>query len=193
MRTPLQLSDGKVSYPAQHLLPSMIVLEEVSHDETKGVADAVRSMGQIQVQKLFNQKKDSEIEDMHRSSNSQAINGLVKDLLPKLNFGEHRKGVLTSFDWRNYKILYTDNPVMFGPEDAVNKRIEDLGDPNTVRTNSQMERENKKQAAKSPPVASVDKVEEPLRNDIFGLSFFFHQTNSDASFLSPGDRSAYIH
>ncbi|KAG9503609.1 hypothetical protein J7337_003560 [Fusarium musae] len=82
---------------------------------------------------------------------------------------------------------------MFGPEDAVNKRIEDLGDPNTVRTNSQMERENKKQAVKSPPVASVDKVEEPLRNDIFGLSFFFHQTNSDPSFLSPGDRSSYIH
>ncbi|KAG5815236.1 hypothetical protein H9Q74_002952 [Fusarium xylarioides] len=177
MRTPLQLADGKVSYPAQDLLPSMIVLEEVSHDETKEVADAVRSMGQIQAQKLFNQKKESKIEDMHRSGNSQAINGQVKDPSPKLNFGEHRKGVLTSFDWH-----------------AVNKRVKDLGDPNTVRTNSQMERENKKQAAKSPPAVGVDKVEELLRNDINrGLSFFFHQTNSDPSFLPPGDRSSYIH
>ncbi|KAF5642787.1 uncharacterized protein FTJAE_3503 [Fusarium tjaetaba] len=152
------------------------------------------SMGQIQAQKLFNQKKDPKIEDIHRSGNSQAINGQVKDPSPELNFGEHRKGVLTSFDWRNYKIMYPDNPVIFGQEDAVNKRIKDLGDPNTVRTNSQMERENKKQAARSTPVSGVDEVEELLRNDIKGgLRFFFHRTNSDASFLPPGGPSSYIH
>jgi hypothetical protein len=125
MRTPLQLPNGKVSYPAHDLLQSMILLEEVSHDETKEVADAVRSMGEIKAQKLSNQKKESKIVDMHRSGNSRAINGQVKDPSPKLDFGEHRKGVLTSFDWRNYKILFPDDPVIFGHDDTVKKRIKD--------------------------------------------------------------------
>ncbi|KAF5963589.1 hypothetical protein FBULB1_13287 [Fusarium bulbicola] len=194
MRTPLKLPDGKVSYPAQDLLPSLIVLEEVSHDETKDIADTVQSMGQLQAKKLYKQKTESSIEDMDRSGTSQAINGQVKDHSLKLNFGEHRKGVLTSFDWRNCKILYPDNPAIFGHPDTINQSIKDVGDPNTVRTNSQMERENKKQAALSPTVVGVDKVEELLREDINGgLSFFFDQTNSDPSVLPPGDRAAYIH
>ncbi|KAF5238734.1 hypothetical protein FANTH_10232 [Fusarium anthophilum] len=95
MRTPLKLPDGRVSYPAQDLLPS---LEEVSHDETKDIADAVQWMGQLQAKKLYKQKKESSIESMDRSGTSQAINGQIKNPSPKFNFGEDRKGVLTSFD-----------------------------------------------------------------------------------------------
>ncbi|KAF5693556.1 metal-nicotianamine transporter YSL11 [Fusarium denticulatum] len=149
MRTRLKLPDGNMSYPAQDLLPSLIVLEEVSHNEKAEIAGDVQLMGQLQA---------------------------IKDPSPKLNFGEHRKGVLTSFDWHYYQILYPDNPVIFGKEDAVNKKIKDIKDPEVVRINSQMERENKKQAS---PVVGVDKVEELLCDDIkSGLSFVFDQTNT---------------
>ncbi|CZR36035.1 uncharacterized protein FPRO_03705 [Fusarium proliferatum ET1] len=174
MRTPLKLPDGKVCCPAQDLLHSTIVLEE---DQAK---------------KLFQKKmKESSIEDMHRSGNSETISHQIKDSPPKMNFGEHRKGVLTSFDWRNYKLLSSDNPIIFGEEDAVNQRIKSLRDPTVVRTNSQMARESK---TRSTPVVGVDKVEELLHNDINGgLSFFFHQTNIDPSLLPPSDRVGYIH
>ncbi|KAF5547475.1 snf2 family helicase [Fusarium mexicanum] len=193
MRTPLKLPDGKVYYPAQDLLPSTIVLEEVTHDETEEIFDLVQKMGQDQAKKLYQKNmKESSIEDMHRSGNSKTINRQSEDSVRKMNFGEHRKGVLTSFDWRNYKLLYPDNPVLFGGEDAVNQSIKLLKDPRTVRTNSQMERENKKKAAS--PVVGVDKVEELLRDDINGgLSFFFGLTNNAPSFLPPGDRATYIH
>lgn len=173
MRTPLQLPDGKVCCPAQDLLPSTIVLEEVTHDETKEIFDLVRTMGQYQAKKLFQKKtKESSIEDMHRSGNSEAINRQINDSPPKMNFGEHRKGVLTSFDWRNYKLLYPDNPIVFGDEDAVNQRIKSLRDSTVVRTNSEMARESKTPPS---PVVGVDKVEELLRDDINGgLNFFFH-------------------
>ncbi|KLO85638.1 permease-unknown function [Fusarium fujikuroi] len=195
MRTPLKLPDGNVCCPAQDLLPSTIVLEEVTHDETKEIVDVVRKMGQDQAKKLFQKKmKESSIEDMHRSGNSETISHQIKDSPPKMNFGEHRKGVLISFDWRNYKLLSSDNPVIFWKQDAVNQCMKEVRDPKTVRTNSQMERENKKQAASSPPVVSVDKVQELLRDDINGgLNFFFHQTNMDPSQLPPSDRAGYIH
>ncbi|CVK94439.1 uncharacterized protein FMAN_03543 [Fusarium mangiferae] len=195
MRTLLKLPDGKVCCPAQDLLPSTIVLEEVTHDETKEIVDVVRKMGQDQARKLFQKKmKESSIEDMHRSGNSETINRQINDSPPKMNYGEHKKGVLTSFDWRNYRLLYPDNPVIFGEQDAVNQCMKEVRDPKTVRTNSQMERENKKQAASSPPVVGVDKVQELLRDDINGgLNFFFHQTNTDPSQLPPSDRAGYIH
>ncbi|KAF5584723.1 snf2 family helicase [Fusarium subglutinans] len=195
MRTPLKLPDGKVYYPAQDLLPSTIVLEEVTHDETEEIFDLVQKMGQDQAKKLYQKKmKESSIEDMHRSGNSETINRQSEDSIRKINFGEHRKGVLTSFDWRNYKLLYPDNPVLFGGEDAVNQSIKVLRDPRTARTNSQMQRENKKEATSSLPVVGVDKVEELLRDDINGgLSFFFGLTNNAPSFLPPGDRATYIH
>ncbi|KAF5568304.1 permease [Fusarium phyllophilum] len=179
-----------VSYPARDRFPPLIALELVSHDETKIIADTVQSMGQLQAKKLYKQKKESSIEDVDRSGTSQAINGQVKDPSPKLNFGEHRKGVLTSFDWRNYKMLYPYNPAIFGHPNAVNERIKDIGDPKIIRITSQMERENKKQAASSPPVVSVDKVGELLRDDINGgLGFFFGQTNSDP----PPDEAGATH
>ncbi|KLP19566.1 uncharacterized protein LW94_14915 [Fusarium fujikuroi] len=192
MRTPLKLPDGKVCCPAQDLLPSTIVLEEVTHDETKEIFNAVRKMGQDQAKKLFQKKMNqSSIEDMHRSGNSETISHQIKDSPPKMNFGEHRKGVLTSFDWRNYKLLSSDNPIIFGEEDAVNQRIKSLRDPKVVRTNSQMARESK---TPSTPVVGVEKVEELLHNDINGgLSFFFHQTSIDPSLLPPSDRGGYIH
>ncbi|KAF4503723.1 hypothetical protein FAGAP_1 [Fusarium agapanthi] len=133
MRTPLKLPDGKVYYPAQDLLPSTIILEEVTHDETEEIFDDVQKMGQDQAKKLYQKKmKESSIEDMHRSGNSETINRQSEDSVRKMNFGEHRKGVLTSFDWRNYKLLYPDNPVLFGGEDAVNQSIKSLRDPRTL-------------------------------------------------------------
>lgn len=157
MRTPQILPDNSISFPAIDLLPSTIVVEQTQHDPTNDLAILVESMGKAHAQRLYTQNKSSSIIDMQNNSSSTKVTG-ESDSAPRLNFGERRKAVLSAFDFRIDKILNAKTPALYGTIDEINEAIAMLKDPDLVRTNSEMEREKKKQAKSSPPVAGVQKV-----------------------------------
>ncbi|RGP72381.1 hypothetical protein FLONG3_6777 [Fusarium longipes] len=175
MRTPQALPDGSRSYPAIDQLPSTIVVEETQHDETLPLSIQVQAMGQAQSQNLYNQKTpEAQIDDRERNGSSSTIEA-DPEQKPQLNFGEHRRGILTSFDWRNYKILYPEKPPVYGGIDEVNE-----------------ERFNKKKD--TSVLVGVKHVYDLVQNDVHaGLNYYHYQTNDDPSSRDPKDRTAYLY
>ncbi|EKJ75825.1 hypothetical protein FPSE_04005 [Fusarium pseudograminearum CS3096] len=94
------------------MLPSTVVVEETQHSRCQPIRDDVEKFGRAHARKLYTNPVKSKIGDMQSNGASDAISG--KESKPRINFGEHRKGVLTAFDIRNNEILNPDEPVLFG-------------------------------------------------------------------------------
>ena len=88
MRTPQELPDGNMSFPAIDLVPSTIAVEETQHDPTSDLAILVESMGKAHAQRLYSQNKSSSIMNMQDNSASMKVTG-ESDSGPRLSFGKN--------------------------------------------------------------------------------------------------------
>ncbi|RGP71744.1 hypothetical protein FSPOR_3110 [Fusarium sporotrichioides] len=137
------------------MLPSTFVVEETQHDELGQLRIGVEGAGRGHARKLNTNPEKK----------------------PRLNFGEHKKGVLTSFD-RNHKVLSPDEPVLHGTSDEFKEAVKATKDPNLIKTTSQLECEKKKDAKETPVVMGVKQVYHLVQHDPHGgLSFFYNQTS----------------
>ncbi|KAI1063107.1 hypothetical protein LB507_005615 [Fusarium sp. FIESC RH6] len=192
MRTPQELPDGNISFPAIDLLPLTILVEETQHDPTSDLTISVESMDKAHAQRLYSQNRSSWIIDMQNNSASTKVTG-ESDSAPRLKLGENRKGVLGAFDFRNDKIPNPKTPALYRTLDEVNEAIAMLKDPDLIRTNSELEREKKKQAKSSPPVVGVQKIYDLVHNDPHGgLSYFDYTASDDPSTRAPRGGVAYL-
>ncbi|KAF0642331.1 hypothetical protein FPSE5266_20131 [Fusarium pseudograminearum] len=81
--------------------------------------------------------------------NAKNPNGIYNHML---NLGEHRKDILTSFDFRSNRILNPDEPVIYGSPDEFKEAVKAIKDPNLKRTSSQLELEKKREAKETSVV-----------------------------------------
>ncbi|KPA37360.1 hypothetical protein FLAG1_09825 [Fusarium langsethiae] len=183
-----------LAYAVQILLLKKKVVEETQHDELGQLQTDVEGAGRGHVRKLYTKPVKSKLPDVERNGASDVVGGQPKQQKPRLNFGEHRRGVLTSFDYRNHKVLNPDEPVLHGTGDEFKEAVKAIKDPDLIRTTSQLEREKKKDAKETPVVVGVKQVYHLVQNDPHGrLSFFYKQTSDDPSTRTPDDRPVYLY
>ncbi|KAG8349961.1 hypothetical protein FVEN_g11846 [Fusarium venenatum] len=144
MRTRQQLPDGSMHCPAINMQSSTIVVEETQHDEGQ-LRDDVESIGRAHARKLYFNPAKSALPDLERIGSSNRIGELHPEHKPRLNFGEHRKGVLTAFYYRNYKVLNPDEPILHGSIDQFKEAIKAIKDPNLMRTTDVLRRHWKRE------------------------------------------------
>lgn len=186
-----------VSYPAIDQLPSTVVVEETRHDEFGEPHDLVQEEGYLQAHKLYTQERKADVPYTDRNESSSKVDRSNQNSGPRLNFGEHRKGVITPFDWRNYKVLNPTHETgclcwsrRAECGDQVNQRPE-LG-PNEIGAGARSE--SRGQSHSTPVLVGVQQVYDLVHNDIHGgLGYYYLQTADDPSTRTPVDRGAYLY
>ncbi|KAJ4265989.1 hypothetical protein NW762_003962 [Fusarium torreyae] len=172
MYTKHTLPDGIKAYSAIDQFSSTVVVEECNFDCWQPYAATVELMGKEHSKVLFGQNSESDF---------FAAYGEVI-----LNLSEHRKGVLTSFDWRNHEVLNPNNPILFGTVDEVKKISKLLKSPTVTQ------RENNDETAALPAVCGVERVDLLLENDYTcGLSLLFHLIEKTELIGPPVERATY--
>ncbi|KAF0637159.1 hypothetical protein FPSE5266_20309 [Fusarium pseudograminearum] len=122
---------------------------------------------------------------------SQAIEGTSSEAT--LNFGVHRQGVLTTFDWRNTIILDPANQKIPGSKKDIELRVQSLLDPSEPKTRSELERMKKNEAAQHDVILGVDHVQRLISKDPNGgLTWLYNMTHKDEAALAPSDRAAML-
>lgn len=173
MRTKQILPDGTKTCPAMYQPPSTIVVEECSFETTLPIATTVEQMGKVQSKKIFDQGLELGILAGHNQAT--------------LNMDEHRKGVLTAFNWRNNTFLNPREPLIFGTVENVKKSISPSG-----RVIRQSQQGDKDEAETRPTVRGLDEVDTMLYGDNnCGLELFYYLTREDESVNAPALPSSY--
>ncbi|KAK7397912.1 hypothetical protein QQX98_012715 [Neonectria punicea] len=146
--------------------PPTVCVEEVAFDEYGPLAKAVAADGVASSKSLFNFSQARGI--VLDAQASRDIPGSSNEA--RLNFGVHRKAVMTAFDWRNQKIL--NHPVFHGHKDEISRRLRNFG---------------------TAPIVGVEHVEHLLQTDTNGgINYYYSQCQEDPAFLAPADRALFV-
>ncbi|KAM0229469.1 hypothetical protein ACHAPO_010013 [Fusarium lateritium] len=106
------------------------------------VAKTVQEEGATLSSQLFKPGSREGIPDsVQAGSSSQAIEGTSQEAT--LNFGVHRRGVLTAFDWRNSKLLDPNNSRIDGGKFSIQVELKRLMNPTEPMTKSELEKAKK--------------------------------------------------
>ncbi|KAL6912674.1 hypothetical protein FSST1_010434 [Fusarium sambucinum] len=166
MSTLQELPDGSTHYPGIDIPPITIVVEETQYDDL-GREDfniRVESVGRAHVRNIF----------------SSQVKEHFAELGLGFNLGEHRKGVLTAFDWRNDRILYREKPYIHATVDQLELVMKFADDPRAM--------------ARAPHLVKAERLYDLIHQDTHGgLSFFFNQAKQDPAIRPPKDRAAYMY
>ncbi|KAF4452903.1 snf2 family helicase [Fusarium austroafricanum] len=108
IRTGLRLPGGKIVFPSESMLPVMVSVEEFWYPEVDSLAPKVKEAGKMYADNLFVLSEDSLQE---RSQNiNQPDFSQDSSQEAHMNFGEHRAGVITTFDPRTIPMLRGEKP-----------------------------------------------------------------------------------
>ncbi|KAL3608890.1 hypothetical protein FPOAC2_03901 [Fusarium poae] len=191
IRTPLKLPDGTMTYPGIDLFPPTIIVEEHTFDPQ--LCKSVQAEGFDLSKRLFKPNNDNGAipNNVFAAASSQAIEGSGAEAT--LNFGIHRRGVLTTFDWRNTGILDPENSRVPGSKKDTELRAQALVDNNEPKTKPEIEKMQQNETAKHNVIVGVDNGQRLIARDPNGdFTWLYNMTSKDGAALAPSNRAATL-
>ncbi|KAF4463903.1 hypothetical protein FALBO_9275 [Fusarium albosuccineum] len=196
MFSKLTLPDGSISYPAEGLLLPTIVVEDLNFDalDRDNLADIVEMKGRAHAQRAFSKSRDNFPSlNTQRASGSHVVEGARGSSKATLNVEEHRKGVLTAFDYRNSMILEPKDPYYYGEKRAVAKELASLRGQDFGLSNSHMERQKKGTDLAEAPGVDIERIKQLIREDTnCGLNYYYSTTRIDEHMPAPEGRAGWL-
>ncbi|KAJ3527284.1 hypothetical protein NM208_g10777 [Fusarium decemcellulare] len=196
MFSKLTLPDGSISYPAEGLLLPTIVVEDLNFDalDRDNLADIVEMKGRAYAQRAFSKSRDNFASlNTQRASGSHVVEGARRSSKATLNVEEHRKGVLTAFDYRNSMILEPKDPYYYGEKRAVAKELASLRGQDVGLSNSQMERQKKGTDLAETPGVDIEHIKQFIREDTnCGLNYYYSTARIEEHMPAPEGRASWL-
>ncbi|KAF5008440.1 hypothetical protein FDECE_5272 [Fusarium decemcellulare] len=196
MFSKLTLPDGSISHPAEGFLLPAIIVEDLNFHalDRDNLADMVEMEGRAHAQRAFSKSQDDFASlNTKRALGSHVVEGARGSSKATLNVEEHRKGVLTAFDYRNSMILEPKDPYYYGEKRAVAKELASLRGQDVGLSNSQMERQKKGTDLAEAPGVDIERIKQLIREDTnCGLNYYYSTTRIDEHMPAPEGRAGWL-
>lgn len=173
LRTPPELPNGEISYPALEIPPMTVRTEELRYDFKNQAI--VRQHGEAMAAQMVRQTPTGDLIDF---TPTKGLRPDVSGEGGQINFGSYREGVLGVFDVRNIRLLSMDAAEFFGHNrETAAQELRLLRDCNLEKTTTEVKNSEK---TTTPVILGVEHVRDLAMNSVHGgLDFFYGQTRTD--------------